>query len=58
MSHHLATPGAPFWIVLIGKDGGVKLRSDDAGLDQIFDLIDSMPMRQAEMREQEARRKK
>lgn len=51
-----ATTGEPFQIVLIGKDGGVKLRSPDASLTQIFELIDSMPMRRAEMREQESQR--
>jgi len=37
--------------VLIGLDGGVKLKSDD-GLDWalIFKTIDSMPMRQSEIR--------
>lgn len=35
--------------VLLGKDGYVKLRSENLELDEIFDLIDSMPMRQQEM---------
>ena len=40
-----------FALLLIGKDGGVKFRSDQpASTDQIFALIDSMPMRQQEMR--------
>ena len=44
-------PGV-FTVILIGKDGGVKMvREDQAGLQEIFDLIDSMPMRQREMRE-------
>ncbi len=39
-------------IVLIGKDGGEKLRQrDDFSLDDIFDRIDQMPMRKAEMEE-------
>lgn len=38
-------------ICLIGKDGGVKLRKDSlVDTRHIFDLIDSMPMRQSEMR--------
>lgn len=37
-------------VVLIGKDGGVKQRSADLDLESTFGLIDSMPMRQAEMR--------
>ena len=41
-----------FTVVLVGKDGGVKLvREQQATLGEIFDLIDSMPMRQQEMRE-------
>ena len=43
----------PFFkgIVLIGKDGGIKLKRPfvvSAG--EIFDMIDSMPMRKAEMK--------
>lgn len=38
-----------FTVVLIGKDGGEKLRrSDEVDLGEIFSLIDSMPMRQRE----------
>ena len=37
-------------LVLVGKDGGVKLRKPFVVTPQeIFDLIDSMPMRRAEM---------
>jgi hypothetical protein len=43
-------PGG-FTVILIGKDGGVKLkRKGQAELRDIFGLIDSMPMRQEEMR--------
>ncbi len=43
--------GADFLLVLIGKDGGVKLRKSDLVTPQsIFDLVDSMPMRQSEMK--------
>jgi hypothetical protein len=49
-----ATAGEPFEVVLIGKDGGVKLRSRSASVAQIFGLIDTMPMRRAEMRQREA----
>ena len=39
-------------VILIGKDGGIKLvRQHRADLQEIFDLIDSMPMRRQEMRE-------
>jgi hypothetical protein len=42
-------PGA-FTVVLVGKDGGVKLQqSGPVALSDIFGLIDSMPMRQREM---------
>ena len=39
-----------FTLILIGKDGVIKLRKEnDTDLQDIFDLIDSMPMRKAEM---------
>jgi hypothetical protein len=42
-----------FSLVLIGKDGGIKLkRKDQVNLAEVFELIDSMPMRQNEMRQQ------
>ena len=42
-----------FEILLIGKDGGVKLRSSSPlENSRIFGVIDQMPMRQAEMRNQ------
>ncbi|WP_202405758.1 MULTISPECIES: DUF4174 domain-containing protein [Halomonadaceae] len=37
-------------VVLIGKDGGVKQRSRGLDVAGIFSLIDTMPMRQREMR--------
>lgn len=41
-----------FTVLLIGKDGGEKLRSHDVvSPATLCRLIDSMPMRQAEMRE-------
>jgi monofunctional biosynthetic peptidoglycan transglycosylase len=40
----------PFALRLIGKDGTVKLSRDSAGsLDEIYALIDTMPMRRREM---------
>lgn len=43
--------GERFQVLLVGKDGGVKFRSDSAVRNvEIFDLIDSMPMRRAEQR--------
>lgn len=45
------TSNPDFRIVLIGKDGGVKMQNDEpVSVDDIFGLIDSMPMRQREMR--------
>ncbi len=41
-----------FTVILIGKDGRIKLdRKEQTQLDDIFALIDSMPMRQQEMRQ-------
>lgn len=41
-----------FALILLGKDGGIKLkRNDRVKLDDIFTLIDSMPMRKDEMRQ-------
>lgn len=43
-----------FAAVLIGRDGGVKLRSDEPVTpEDLFQLMDSMPMRRREMRERE-----
>jgi hypothetical protein len=45
----LSARAGQFTVVLIGKDGGEKLRrSDEVDLGEIFALIDSMPMRQRE----------
>jgi hypothetical protein len=42
----------PFEVVLVGKDGSVKLRQDrPVEMAEVFRLIDSMPMRRREMRE-------
>ncbi|NIQ37645.1 MAG: DUF4174 domain-containing protein [Proteobacteria bacterium] len=46
-----------FIVVLVGKDGGEKLRrNSEVELNEIFSLIDSMPMRQREMRERVQKR--
>ena len=43
-------PNDTFIIILVGKDGGIKLkRNDQVPLAEVFELIDSMPMRQREM---------
>ena len=45
-------PSQPFAVLLIGKDTGVKLRQTrPVTAEELFGLIDSMPMRQREMRE-------
>jgi hypothetical protein len=39
-----------FEVLLIGKDGGVKLRQQEpVGTDVLFAVIDAMPMRRQEM---------
>lgn len=40
-------------VLLIGKDGGIKARQSRLDLKALFNRIDSMPMRQREMREQD-----
>jgi len=48
----LAVPQSTFRVILIGKDGGMKLERDDqVGLEEIFERIDSMPMRKNEIRQ-------
>lgn len=47
---HFETSPAEFQVILLGKDGEEKLRSDAPVLtEQLFSLIDAMPMRQREM---------
>ena len=47
---HFAIPSNTFSLILVGKDGGIKLKSKDrVDLSDVFGLIDSMPMRQREM---------
>lgn len=41
----------PFMVILIGLDGGIKLkRTELLNTNELFALIDGMPMRRAEMR--------
>lgn len=41
--------GAPFTVILMGKDGGKKMQLEGfVAPDQIYQIIDSMPMRQRE----------
>ncbi|WP_340104245.1 DUF4174 domain-containing protein [Rhodohalobacter sp. 8-1] len=48
----LSPPDNSYSIFLIGKDGGVKLKQDEfLATDELFRVIDRMPMRQREMRD-------
>jgi hypothetical protein len=52
LREQFSIPQEVFAVVLVGKDGGIKLRRNDfVSLQEIFDLIDSMPMRRQEMRQ-------
>ena len=46
---NLSLSPSEFRLILIGKDGGIKLNSRKTSLEEIFFLIDTMPMRQEEM---------
>ena len=48
--NRFAAPLGHFTCILVGKDGGIKLRRNaQVKLKEIFDLIDAMPMRREEM---------
>ncbi len=52
LRHRFGAEPGRFSVTLVGKDGGVKMIQLDRGdLQKIFDRIDTMPMRQREMRE-------
>ncbi len=46
---NLSLSPSEFRLILIGKDGGIKFNSRKTSLEEIFSLIDTMPMRQEEM---------
>ena len=46
---NLSLSASEFRLILIGKDGEIKLNSRKTSLEEIFSLIDTMPMRQEEM---------
>jgi hypothetical protein len=49
---HFGVKAGEFTVILIGKDGGEKLRSHQPiSWDKLQSTIDSMPMRQAEMQQ-------
>lgn len=51
LRERLEVPTTAFAVILVGKDGGVKLRKDaPVALADVFALIDTMPMRRDEMR--------
>jgi hypothetical protein len=51
LRQRFGVPKNQFRVILIGKDGGVKLSQRSVDLANVFGLIDSMPMRQREMQE-------
>lgn len=51
LQHKLELPTKFNGYLLIGKDGGVKMKENyPLNLKKVFDRIDSMPMRQAEIK--------
>lgn len=51
LTAYAGTAGNAFEVMLFGKDTGMKLRSDQpVSVDDLFTLIDKMPMRRQEMR--------
>ena len=46
---NLSLSTSEFRLILIGKDGRIKLNSRKISLEEIFSLIDTMPIRQEEM---------
>ena len=51
LRHRFAAPAESFAAVLLGKDGGVKIRSTEPlTAERLASTIDAMPMRQGEMR--------
>lgn len=51
LSAEAKAPAGQFEAILVGKDGGIKLRSENVvSTAELFDLVDRMPMRQAEQR--------
>ena len=51
MSKQFTVSSLGFQLLLLGKDGGVKLRSSNVSLEDIFSLIDTTPMIRKEMRD-------
>lgn len=52
--HEYDAKTGTFAAVLVGKDGGEKFRSDEpVRPEDLFDLIDDMPMRRREMQDRD-----
>ncbi|MGB0743978.1 MAG: DUF4174 domain-containing protein [Opitutales bacterium] len=49
--YHNIQAGPEYRVLLVGKDGGVKAKQKNLKLQELFDRIDSMPMRRREMQE-------
>jgi hypothetical protein len=50
LSREFSLPNKDFNLVLLGKDGDVKLLTSQPSLENLLTLIDTMPMRQRELR--------
>ena len=50
LSRRFSVPKKNFNLVLLGKDGDVKLLTSQPSLEKLLTLIDTMPMRQRELR--------
>jgi hypothetical protein len=50
LSNKFSVPKKDFNLVLLGKDGDVKLLTSQPSLETLLTLIDTMPMRKREMR--------
>jgi hypothetical protein len=50
LSRQFSVPNMDFNLVLLGKDGDVKLLTSQPSLENLLTLIDTMPMRQKELR--------
>ena len=50
LSRLFSVPDMDFNLVLLGKDGDVKLLTSQPSLENLLTLIDAMPMRQRELR--------
>lgn len=52
LRRHFEVPAQALTLILVGKDGGEKLRASDRwDLAEVFALVDGMPMRRRELRE-------